>query len=81
MRTESTESRATHERKTENEAQKRRCAERCRELMIKNRRRCAELSRGEDGKEVEFNKRKENGLKQRWITRQGSGPKRMRLGG
>lgn len=32
---------------------------------------------------MEFNKRKENGLKQRWITstRQGSGPKRMRLGG
>lgn len=32
--------------------------------MIKNKKRCAELSRGEDGKEVEFNKRKENGLKQ-----------------
>lgn len=52
-------------------------------MMIKNGGRCAELSRGEDGKEVEFNKRKENGLKQRWITttRQGSRPKRMRLGG
>lgn len=36
-----------------------------------------------DGKEAGFNKRRENGLKQRWITstRQGSGPKRMRLGG
>lgn len=41
------------------------------------------MSRGEKGKEVEFNKRKENGLKQRWITStwQGSRPKRIRLGG
>lgn len=41
------------------------------------------MSRAEEGTEVEFNKRKENGLKQRWITstRQGSRPKRMRLGG
>lgn len=55
---------------------------RCRELMIKNGRRCAEWSRGEEGKEVEFNKRKGNGLKQRWITStwQGSRPKRIRLG-
>lgn len=51
--------------------------------MIKNGRKCAELSRGEEGKEVEFNKRRENGLKQRWITStwQGSRPKRIRLGG
>lgn len=41
------------------------------------------MSRGEEGKEVKFNTRTENGLKQRWITstRQGSRPKRMRLGG
>lgn len=41
------------------------------------------MSREEKGKEVEFNERKENGLKQRWSTstRQGSRPKRMRLAG